>query len=378
MGSKYFTIGSNSYVWGTGTPFWASVNCGGSNDPKRHKIPRPYSADIQRLIRTPSYAYRDGKLEQGPIWVAWGLGTMAPAADANMINQVLSKLAEAIRGGHSWNAAIMAAESRESVTQLRNMASAVLGVAHGLATRNADEVLRCLGRTAGQVDRKSLRKKLRVNDVSGAWLAIQFGIKPLLNDLQEAAKAYESISKLRSLRYTASQTHSISFDDRASTAYNVLPGKSFRTVKYIVTLQENISIARAIGLIDLASVAWEKIPWSFLIDYVIPIGTYLSNVGTLGGLKGSWVVSNFCKTRTKGPKAQKDYPSINYKTLGGSWDFERVVFQRTVGSGSLPVPMPTFKHLDKVFSLGHVQNTAALLQQQIGPLIRLRNKGYTS
>lgn len=364
MGGKEYTIGSLSNVWGAGTPLFARVVCRGTNDTRRHKVPQPYNADILRVTRTPYYVYDKGFLVQGPAWVNWGYGHMVPAADSNLINQVLSKIADDVRGGHSWNAAVMAAESKQAIEQVRNTASAVANLGLGLATLNPTLIFRSLGRGLGHVDKTKIRKKLATNDISGAWLALQYGIKPTLQDCYEAAKAFESISKYRSLRYSASVRSSITFDDRASPAYNPLPGSSYRNVKYIVTLHENISFARSIGLLDPLSVIWEKVPWSFVIDWALPIGLYLSNVSVLAGLQCTWVKSDFARTQAHGEKAFPDNPRIQWYAPGGAWHYDRVVFRRTVGTGGLSVPTPNIKDVDRIFSLTHIKNASALLHQQ--------------
>lgn len=204
-------------------------------------------------------------------------------------------------------------------------------------------------------------------DIANNWLELQYGWLPLLKDTEGAA---QFLAKL--LNYPMVQTYMVHLrknlglvpwpsGGQVTTQWSA---KGFVQSQIIARLTE-VDPYQLSGLTDPASVAWELLPWSFVIDWFIPIGNYLAGRSLASALTGTFVTT---KTR----RINTSYGGGCYPTGSGS---HSVVFSgdwsgyttelnvdRTV-STSLAVPLPSFKTLDKVASWKHCANAVALLSQ---------------
>lgn len=205
--------------------------------------------------------------------------------------------------------------------------------------------------------------------LSNGVLQVQYGIRPLLNDVVGAAELLaqkvsgfhyskvEGGSSLEGFRKTKAETvgayaRMINVSERKATVF----------VRYAVRfIQESESIhsLAQLGLTNPALLAWELLPWSFVIDWFIPIGNYLSTLDATLGLRildGYKVVG--IKTTCTTTSDLVPLNSRNYD-LGHSIMFEEQKSFRRTNLSSWPSPkLPKFKN---PVSWEHALNGVALL-----------------
>lgn len=137
--------------------------------------------------------------------------------------------------------------------------------------------------------------KLDAKQMSDHWLAFQYGVRPLYGDVVGAAElvAQRHFSSPRRFVFR----HKTSIEKKRkleglfySGAYQV-PGTYDRsektTAKYISVYELASAIERDVaqtGLTDLITLGWELTPWSFVIDWALPIGDYLGRLYYSQGL----------------------------------------------------------------------------------------------
>lgn len=216
-----------------------------------------------------------------------------------------------------------------------------------------------------RIDRALLRQKERVNldpkelthsDIGSMWLEIQYGWRPLLSDVYESQTAYAKLmDPPRTSRVEAS--HSIKATYSSENYYAKWTVASVMTQRIICIYVEDNSITRSLGLENPLSVAWEVVPFSFVVDWFIPIGSYLDTVSSMPKLNANFLTMQRTVAITTGKG--KAAPYLNASSNG-----KRTIFTRT-GSSSLNVPFPGFKPLPEALSSGHIKNALALLQQVI-------------
>lgn len=288
--------------------------------------------------------------------------------DSNQILEALGRVSSKIRE-HDFNAAVFSAELPQAVTQIISSMRAIQKMVVYAKKGQWDKAVRALALTPGQ--RSELgRNKLITGDVSGALLAIRYGWEPLIGDAFEAAKAIEKRTKgPRNLTFRASRHVAQRFVDVAPVEYGSYEQTSINTrfARYIVTIPEDISLARSLGLMDPASVLWEKMPWSFVLDWFLPIGAYLGEVGFWRGLPATYVLTTFTKTVSKVTKPSNGlvvWPPWGPQPMvvGGHHNETSLSMDRSVGS-SISVPYPDLNDLNQAFSLKHLQNASALIHQ---------------
>lgn len=117
-----------------------------------------------------------------------------------------------------------------------------------------------------------------------------------------------------------------------------------------------------VGFTNLPALGWELMPYSFLIDWLLPIGDYLSNQDAFSDLKVEWCTKTvFIKEfvtfeRQIGGRAG----SYLYGNSTAGFVNEKVICTRDFVTDIPSMPLPAFK--DPVSPM-HIANALALLRQ---------------
>lgn len=270
--------------------------------------------------------------------------------------RVLNKLAEEIRG-HSFDLAINMAEAKKSyglvLNNLRSVGSGLVNLKRGRVT----DAFRSLGVPSRR------QRPLRAKDVSGRWLEMQYGWRPLIDQAYEAGKALESVTKPRKLAFEASSKKSTRVNHSGSLAFYELWFSVQLSVKIKAELYEEMPLLRALGLTNPAAVVWEVVPYSFVVDWFLPVGSYLSAWGQIPSLKGRFLTIS--KGTQKGARFRKlgQFP-LGMPPGGTAVREVNVRFERTP-STSLSVPAPSFNRLPRALSPARLYNAIALIHQNL-------------
>jgi hypothetical protein len=140
------------------------------------------------------------------------------------------------------------------------------------------------------------------------------------------------------------------------------------TVKYTVYFSEPAggTPATALGLTNPLAVVWEKVPYSFVVDWFIPISDYLSTLDATQGLvfmKGC--KTTFVKGRSTRIEVGKEYESGgNHHSMVqhdvAHWERIRVT-RESLGT----FPSPVFPSFKSPLGVRHALNALALMAQKI-------------
>lgn len=128
--------------------------------------------------------------------------------------------------------------------------------------------------------------------VSSQWLEIQYGWKPLLSDVYGAAELCAQRTADVRLQKVSHTLHIKAQNTVLHGGVNDLPYLTdFATAEYrfkmSVQFQVESDVERhmsSIGVSNPETLAWELIPFSFVADWFLPIGGYLSNIDAKAGL----------------------------------------------------------------------------------------------
>lgn len=227
--------------------------------------------------------------------------------------------------------------------------------------------------------RKAVRLKGKV--VADWWLELQYGWKPLLSDVYGLVTESHKREASRVMAFRASSSQQIGFQSGQSWAIDPL-GKNCSTVvsqaraKYVVMASPDgiLSAPASLGFTNPLEVAWEVTPWSFVVDWFLPIGSYLDQLSADHGwtfydggysyLVKEW--KSFEWDHPTGPFVQTyDWPysgrtqtSSTQDNASGNSYFWR--FERSHLSGFPAARLPRLKN---PFSPAHFANALALLGQ---------------
>jgi hypothetical protein len=302
-----------------------------------------------------------------PVHTLAGLASIA-GWSVNDELRLLNKLADRVKG-HSFDLGINIAEAHKTygtiLSNLRSIGKALLYLKHG----NVPAALRTLGSTASNPhsrDRGLITfKRLYAKDLGGRWLETQYAFLPLVSQSYEAAKALTAITGPRRFRFSVGSGTKRGVMDVASTTSYVNNASFTYSRRLLAELSEEVGLSRSLGLTNPAAIAWEVVPYSFVVDWFIPVGSYLAAWGVIPALKGRFLTIE--RGAIKGGVIRNGFagwtPGSHYELSARKESLFRI--KRTVSSG-LSVPMPTFNSLPRALSPKRILNAVALIHQRLG------------
>jgi hypothetical protein len=205
--------------------------------------------------------------------------------------------------------------------------------------------------------------------VSQDWLMYQYGVKPLINDINGIVDTFaKEEHQIFDVKKGSKRSLSLILED-TDVSYGVCRAhvrvKLFSQVevKYKTRLQATFvtrSLAK-LGFGNPAQLGWELFPYSFVMDWFIPVGNYIANVDAFAGLiavfttKTTYINEVVTIERTFGGNAL-----FGFKCSGGSSNvtMRKTYCRREILDVAPPLPYPNFKN---PFSMTHALNALALL-----------------
>jgi hypothetical protein len=258
---------------------------------------------------------------------------------------LLGKLSERVRG-HSFNLAVATGEGKKTVETvvgaLGTLARSVRALKHGDFATAA--------RQLGVQPRGTRTRSLETRDVASRWLELQYGWKPLLSDVFDAHSAYHALTK-------GTRTSAVAVKSaKAKTLFPIVGPYRYtqqHSIRKTITyeMSEDLSAPRQLGLTDPLSLVWELLPYSFVIDWFYPIGSYLDNLAQIPHLKGRFMTS-LTNQKSASNYIWKVWPQWPFPenssaksrvtlSTSGSYMFKKTLYNREP-SPTLSVPMPSF------------------------------------
>lgn len=215
-----------------------------------------------------------------------------------------------------------------------------------------------------------------LDSVSSDWLALQYGWLPLLSDIHGAAELIahqQNVSFVK--KYEASIVRRVNLDGKywhsgttPSAGYVYSRASSSISKRLRVEVSAPPNVTSILGLQNPLSVVWELTPWSFVVDWFIPIGDYLQAMADSRSLNVTRVITTVKSQRIVAAPVFSKYdlsPSLYaepYSITGiTGYRYEIKQYDRTIGY-SLNVPLPRFVPLKDTFSVKRALNALALIR----------------
>lgn len=200
------------------------------------------------------------------------------------------------------------------------------------------------------------------------WLEYQFGWRPLLNDIYDGYQRFsEAVTKdlIVTGKASAKRTHEGQNIWNADMAdqYTVAE-KCFCRLDAIVNCPELVQ-ANQWGLLNPLEILWEVTPWSFAVDWFVPVGNVLEASTAKAGL--TWLSGSVSQTREHHERTYFD-PAVHvggYTILeNGEFVIEKLQHKR---SPLYDFPTPGLYTRENPFTSTHA-TTALALWRQLLPL----------
>jgi len=213
-------------------------------------------------------------------------------------NKALRSLSNKLQNVRA-NLALMFVERRQTASLIADTAFRVATAARSLRRADLRGFTRALSLGVG--DRARVARgwhKVAATPVdkrlANHWLEYVFGWLPLLNDIRDAAELLaESVATYKEpkgfLRARGATTGTYTFRDPLTGSGHIYADKdvmaSFtaRINAWYELESEARSILSKTGISNPASLAWEALPFSFVVDWFLPVGNYLDSLTAFDG-----------------------------------------------------------------------------------------------
>jgi len=231
----------------------------------------------------------------------------------------------------------------------RNMDDKIIEL-YGLNRERLTRDARKLKSLRNHKEREQAFKALDV--VSQRFLLMQYGLKPLISDVQDLARSLgDFVEHSTPSKYVA----------QANSMLSGSNGQNHTTYKIRkrYTAYADVIRPRPINLYapDPLQIAWERIPYSFVVDWFLGIGQYLAALdGVESHIRGQ-VCEAFRAVRLD--KLITHKPSNDLIVIPTTADVLIGSFTRR--KVTISVPTPAIKALQDAFSFTHVANGLALI-----------------
>jgi hypothetical protein len=285
--------------------------------------------------------------------------------EAKVIRKLYSKITN-----QKVDLATALAEGAKSIEMFRNIFQRLLDFFLAIAKLRSGSIKSSLSKSIK--DLLPFTPKKAAND----FLAYRYGIKPLVSDIAGAAEALAAyfddmppvFARSRSRTVIDNSNFSGEVMENGFTRYRYLDKVTIDVVFRVSFKIPDLGRKRLdeLGFTNPANVEWELVPFSFVLDWFLPIGNFIRDVYACNRL----VVSECTRTTTI-----RNEQGCVYVHAGGAflpevdrmeptnWDWQTNDFFCIREIIPVPnLPLPSFKN---PFSAGHIANGIALLVQLI-------------
>lgn len=129
------------------------------------------------------------------------------------------------------------------------------------------------------------KKNSKSQAVANSWLEFQFGVLPTIQATQDAYNYVALSGKLQDYKLlrlrSASHNIEIQSEPEDDSGYTEIPTyhrvTKYSCYRYLAKRDFVTNLTR----FNVIEVGWDATPWSFLVDWFVPVGDYLSQFGSI-------------------------------------------------------------------------------------------------
>jgi hypothetical protein len=244
-----------------------------------------------RYVAGDAIAYYSGSLSEGPITVPFWF----PSVRSQLVNEAIIDALMKLKD-QRFNAGVAMAEANGLADMLTDFAHGVHDVRSAFNKKDwkrAYEKFRerfSSGKSWSEwKDRygKSLNRAQRASSVPQSWLYYHFGLKPTINDIDGAHKELvRDMTSHPSFATTVVRGRAKYVESRVVPEYymnhflsgrqKILQRESVDVRIRVSPTSEMLALLSTAGATNPPEALWNRLPGSFLVDYVFSVGDYLS------------------------------------------------------------------------------------------------------
>jgi len=327
----------------------------------------PYTVDLPYTLEKQVVIAAQG----GPYWYAstsssppWDFGLIALAS-----NKCYEKFKSAVQD--EANMAVNIAERQQAFAMMAKRVETlvtftrrlnrldIFGAANALKVPIPPKVrLRWLKKPYPGSTRPQWKKTPTSKDLADIWLEFHFGWEPLVKDIGSAIDLLQGDPAVKRIKVRASTDDTTNYDSGAYPPYydydrfRIYSRARMQIIAGIKVENPNLNLANQMGFTNPLVVAWELVPFSFVVDWFANVGQILSSYSDFLGLQILSPMSTSYLTMTKFANGFDTVYNWNY-TL------QAIRVERSDG-----IPTPVFKvNLPRAPSVTRAATAVSLLLQ---------------
>jgi len=339
---------------------------GGTNSPADHYVDNDYNMLFTEYNDPPCMFHNASDVgtpnRVRPVFSAFGPHPLIDLSWSDEeLNSHVIQMAAKVRGSE-FNAAIAIGEGPKALRMIENSALGVYKALRSVKRLDFNALKKQFGAPSKRYDRglgdftqqRNLGAKM-----TSLWLEFTYGWKPLLNDVDQGLRTLEALArKPIEKKYVLRRSKRADLFDWHPThdiwLYSGAVARSRR--RLALHMSAPPSAAELTGFTNPASVAWELLPYSFVIDWFVPVGNYLQALGEASILEGKWVDTIWYYARTSGIK-----PGSGYDVCQSQNDYTTLIQMSRVVTNSPPIVMPSMTPLSEAISWQRAVSALSLL-----------------
>jgi len=234
----------------------------------------------------PTLPYYDERARAWGTWTMNGLLNVGslPYINVDLVGRAYAQAYDRFhkRAFDQAQLALTIAERGKSMQMIVKRATQVARAARALKSLHFGDFARELGITSLKskigdkyFDPRYFRKSA-TKSLSDTWLEYTFGWKPLIQDIGAAVDVLQQDFKGRYVSGKGRETFHYS---EANSGYRHTSDTliSVRIRGFPKVTNPNLLLAKQLGFTNPAFVAWDAIPFSFVIDWFLPVGKFLAS-----------------------------------------------------------------------------------------------------
>jgi len=275
----------------------------------------PWVAPLPYLIRkTTGFGVGDG------FWATTFMSNLLSRDESYLSARCYDRFQKQL--GERASLALTLLDLPKSIQMIAGRSRQLIRAVHAVKRGNLVDAVYQLGQ-----DPKHHRRKLKhlqskvLNKPQDAWLELSFGWKPLLNDIHSSVNVMQQEFGFTSVKATATDV----YYETSNDPNIVFGGQAIKKISWGARVRidnPNLFLANQLGLVNPAYVLWDAIPFSFVIDWFVPVSTFLSSFTNEFGLS---LEQSYTTRRMRIPRYAFYTRSGDHGFDGhGTWDsFER-------------------------------------------------------
>jgi hypothetical protein len=201
--------------------------------------------------------------------------------DAQASNKALSRFVSKLRDSQSASAAVTLAEWSQSHNMIVKRATQLLNAAKSIRALRRGDVAHL--EAFDLKIPKGFRSKAKGS--ANLWLEYHFGWSPLVQDIYNAVQVLSSAPPSFGIRASGRWLEPINSLQGTNPLYKRIGSYECKTLvgAEVYVSNPNMALANQLGFINPATVAWELVPFSFIVDWFLPVGELLGSFTDLLG-----------------------------------------------------------------------------------------------